>query len=92
MIQISNRSHDIISAMYVEFIVIKCTDNSYLEKDCNTPHDSIEVIRRINEFIEVGESLDISFWETIKNNLGRKRLEEIKSLHKKCKLAENKRR
>ena len=91
MKQIGDIAFDCIIEIYTDFVKDNLADDKWMNKDCKDGHDAIIVIKRINVLIEVGRELDTPFWKIIHDQLGKKRFEEIKAIHKKCRLEENKR-
>lgn len=91
MKQISDKAVGYVEDMYCTFISITLFDDKWLLEDFSDSHDSIKVIAKINNLVEIGREFEISFWEVVRDRLGKDRYREVLALHKKCRIAENKR-
>jgi hypothetical protein len=91
MKNISDNNYSYIQVIYRQYVIDKMVDDEWLLVEVRECHDSIKIIQKINDLIELGRDLEISFWEVVKTDLGNIRFEEVKALHKKCRMSENKR-
>ena len=91
MKSIPERTVESIGSMFSDFIKLVLYDDVWLMQDYKCRHDDIIVIKKINDLVEIGKEIDLDFWKIVNSTFGKERLDQIKAIHKRCRIDENKR-